>query len=123
MPPARQSERRGGREAGAAEGFFQLGRAARFQGRVLGSGMVLVHGQLGGVIALDGDLVFASDGRAAELTGRVERLRIEGRFHGSMKVAGAVELAREAVFEGEVEARRLETTEGSRFEGMLRIVP
>ncbi|RMG48629.1 MAG: polymer-forming cytoskeletal protein, partial [Acidobacteria bacterium] len=106
-----------------AEGFLQVGRGASVAGRVTGRGVVLLHGRLSGEIALEGDLVIAPGGEASDLRGRLDRLRIEGRCRGSLTVTGPVELARGASFEGEVDAEQLETSEGARFEGVLRIRP
>ncbi len=113
--------RRGASET--AEGFLQVGSRARFQGRLAGHGLVLLHGVLGGDIVLHGDLIVAPDGVLDDARGTVERLRVEGAASGRLHVTEGVEVASSGRLEGEIEALQLQSSPGATIEARLRIAP
>lgn len=107
----------------STEGFMQLGHGARWEGKLEGTGTVLVHGELKGEIALEGELLVHADGQLRDLRGHATRLRVEGRARGELQLAQAVQVAPAALLEGEIEAPRLDASPGARIEAMLRILP
>lgn len=113
--------RRGAGET--AEGFLQVGSKARFDGRLGGHGLVLLHGVLAGELELHGDLIVASDGILEDARGRVERLRVEGSAAGRLHVSEGVEVAAGGRLEGEIEALQLQSSPGATIEARLRIAP
>lgn len=108
-------------EERVAQGFAQVGRGAQLRGHFQGRGILLVHGELSGVVDLQGDLIVGRDGRLNRIKARALRVRIEGQAEGRFRVDGPIEVARGAALSGEVEARQIQTSAGCSFTGTLRV--
>ncbi len=115
-------QRRTPRPAGAgAECFAQVGRGAQLRGQIHGAGILLVHGDLQGVVEIRGDLIVGQKGRLTRVRAKASRVRVEGQAEGWFRVDGPLEVARGAVLFGEVEARQIQTSAGCTFAGALRV--
>lgn len=105
------------------EGFVQVGRHARLEGRLEGQGLVLVHGQFSGELLLSGELIVAGQGEADISTGAVDALRVEGRIGGKLVVHGTATIAHTGQARGELSARKLDASPDAVVSAALRIDP
>ncbi|HHN73814.1 MAG TPA: hypothetical protein ENK10_01150 [Acidobacteria bacterium] len=109
--------------AAHGEGFFQVGKGARLTGRLAGRGAGVIHGEVQGVLELDGDLLVPTGGRFRFKAGRCQRLHLEGQGGGRLKVTGDAALATGSRFEGDLHAQTFEGAAGFAVEGEVRIAP
>ena len=102
---------------------MQLGRRARFDGRLSGQGLALIHGELTSELDVDGDLIVPAGGRLVGARGGVARLRVEGEAGGKLAVANVVEVAAGGRLLGEVGTAELQSSPGATIEAHLRVRP
>lgn len=100
----------GSRKSGSSErdGYFQVGRGDHLEGKLSGSGAVVVQGELVGEVQVEGDLLVQAGGSLQGDPARASRVRVEGRAGGTLRARGSLEVAGGGALEGRAQARRLE---------------
>lgn len=95
-----------------------LGAGTVFEGRLEYSGAAQISGVFTGEIASKGSL---SVGKGGQVQGElnVGQLNVSGRFQGTATCSGKAYLQREAVFDGDLHAPKLEMEAGAHFEGEI----
>lgn len=121
QPPARPSANDADRKAGRpAGGSTHLATGNRFNGRLQGTGDVVIDGEFEGTIQVEADVLVGTDGR---VTGDIEgrSIRVAGTVAGNLKGLERVEILGSGKLQGDVAAPRVILAEGAFFRGNVEM--
>jgi len=113
------------REAGAgpaagSEKRSVIARPTRIEGRVLGSGEVLVEGKIKGSIDVDGKVRVAEQGRVeADVHARL--VTVAGTVTGNITAGDRIILEPTAQVDGDITAPRILIEDGATFKGQVNM--
>jgi cytoskeletal protein CcmA (bactofilin family) len=86
-------------------GFTSVAAGATLEGRLEGSGVVVVQGTFEGAMELDGELVVPAGGvLTGDPTARAGRIRVEGEVRGRVEAESVFEALAGSRVDGEVRA-------------------
>ena len=107
-----------GRESRAGAETSLIGARLSVQGKISGSGSLIVMGSLEGEIDLSGELVVSPP---ATLRGeiRARRIAVAGTVEGQVSAQEKIHLEKSAVFSGELKAGRISIAEGAVLNGSV----
>ena len=92
----------------------------RITGKVTGSEVVRIHGEVDGEVLVDGSVVIGPEGL---VHGRVEarQVTVEGRLEGNLLAGEKAEVTASGQVEGDIEAPRVVIAEGAYFKGNVKM--
>jgi cytoskeletal protein CcmA (bactofilin family) len=86
-------------------GFTSIAAGATLEGRLTGTGVVVVLGVFEGAMELEGELVVPTGGLlTGDPTARAERIRVEGEVRGRVEASALFEAVEGSRVDGEVRA-------------------
>ncbi len=122
-PAGNVAARTGGAPSPGAErgrGATTLGSGNRIEGKLVGSGDVVVEGELRGEMKLEGHLVVAPGGKVhGDIEART--VSILGAVEGNVRGCERVELAASGSLSGDVSAPKVVISEGAFFKGKVEM--
>jgi cytoskeletal protein CcmA (bactofilin family) len=97
-----------------------IARPTIVEGRVSGSGEIIVNGQVKGTIEANGSVVVAEEGRVTAVThGRT--VTVAGTVNGDISADETIELEATARVEGDMTAPRIMIRDGATFRGQVNM--
>ncbi len=107
-----------GKEGRSSAETSLIGPRLSIQGKISGSGSLIVMGGLEGEIDLSGELVVSPPARLrGEI--RARRIAVAGTVEGKVSAQEKIHLEKSAVFSGELKAGRLSVAEGAVLNGSV----
>ena len=103
---------------GDRESRTVIARATRVEGRVLGSGEILIDGEVEGAIEGTGTVRIAEHG-GVEASVHARNVVVAGRVKGNISANQRIELQPSAFVEGNITAPRILIREGATFKGQV----
>ncbi len=103
---------------GDREGRTVIARPTRIEGRILGSGEILIDGEVKGAIEGTGTVQIAEHG-GVEASVHARNVVVAGRVKGNISANQRIELQPSAFVEGNITAPRILIRDGANFKGQV----
>lgn len=118
--PAARTDQRPTTSATPGDGDSRtvIARPTRIEGRILGSGEIVINGEVDGAIEGTGTVKIAEHG-GVEATVHARNVIVAGRVKGNISASQRIELEPSAFVEGNITAPRILIRDGATFKGQV----